>query len=48
MTDTHAHLQRVFVVFGVQDCRHCCEGDARFNLRGHQGVGQLGTQECGP
>lgn len=42
---TYTHLQCVFVVLGMQHCRHCCQGDARFNLRGHQGVGQLGIEE---
>ncbi len=41
----HTHLQCVFVVLGVQHGRHRCQGDARFNLRGHQGVGQLGVEE---
>lgn len=39
------HLQCVLVVLGVKNCRHSCHGDAGFNLRGHQGVGQLGTEQ---
>lgn len=44
-THTHTHLQCVFVVLGVQHRGHCGEGDAWFDLRGHQGAGQLGTEE---
>ena len=41
----HADLQRVLVVFWVQNCRNRSNGDARFHLGGHQRVGQLHTQE---
>lgn len=36
-----AHLQRVLVVFGVENGRHGGDRDTRLHLRGHQRVGQL-------
>lgn len=42
---SNTDLQCVFVVLGVQHCRHCGKRDAGFDLRGHQRAGQLGTEE---
>jgi hypothetical protein len=39
------HHQRVLVVLGLQHPGDGCHGDARFDLRGHQGLGQLPTTE---
>lgn len=39
------YLQHVFVVLSMQHSRNCCQGNARLDLQGHEGICKLRQKE---